>query len=499
MAATPNQHDDHFSLLDYSILKADCLGMEYVVRPHIVEMCETIELCMHGLLPDGKKNLIINIPPRFSKTTTVQNMAEYATGHLPDCEYIFTGYAKGLAEKSTVAIRNNMMAEWYMELFPACRVDKKKATRRDEFETTEGGVIYAVGLDGSVTGYGAGKTRPGFGGALIIDDPIKVSDAHSETMRENAITAYKETLRTRTNSNDTPIIVIMQRVHPHDLCGYLLTEEKDDWHQLIIPAMDEDTGEPLWPQRITKEQLMKMKEVDPFTFYTQYQQRPIQPGGTVIKEEWWNFYTDREEVIKRCSFIAIFADTAYKETDAADYTVLQVWGFEGGRNAYLLEQVREKMEFPELLKATEILWKKWTTNEELVRYGRTAKQLFIEDKASGQSLIQSLELKIGAGNVTAWEPKEFDAPDDKVSKAKEMSWLVYGGCVWLPDPDEIKGCDWVDDQFLREWAEFRVDMGHKHDDQVDASTMATLTWRSMGGGHHVYQPAVEGHDGQKRD
>jgi predicted phage terminase large subunit-like protein len=221
-----------------------------------------------------------------------------------------------------------------------------------------------------------------------------------------------------------------------------------------------------------------MKEVDPFTFWSQYQQMPILPGGGIIKDDWWCYYDDIEEVVKRCSFIGIFADTAYKKTDAADYTVFQVWGFEGIKRAYLLEQVRAKYDFPELMQAANAIWNKWQNHP----LGKNARMMFVEDKASGQSLVQSLGQAIGKNVVEGWLPSEYDAPDDKVSKAKEMAWLVYGGTVWLPNPDTIESAKFIDDEYLPEWREFREDDGHKHDDQIDASTMAVLTWRSMGGG-----------------
>lgn len=462
----------------YGRAKGYKTGQQYIVRPHIQTICTHLEMAVYGQLPDGKQNLIINIPPRHSKTQTVMNMVEQMMGKMPDCEFILTSYAKGLAARNVTMIRNNIKQRWYQEYYPKCQIDKSSGDRMDNFYTTEGGCVYGAGMDGTITGFGAGKTRPGFGGAIIIDDPIKPTDARHPTRRSNCIDFYNQTLKSRRNSHHTPIILIMQRTHPEDLSGYLLAEEREDWHLLDIPAMNMETQEVIWPERITAKQLLTMMEVDPFTFWTQYQQKPINPGGGVIKDGWWNYYDSLEEAIKLSTYIAIFADTAYKKTDAADYTVFQVWGFAGTKHAFLLEQIRAKMDFPELLIAAQAIWKKWQKHP----LGKDAKHFYVEDKASGQSLIQSLALKIGEDVVEAWVPAEYDAPDDKVSRAKEMAWLVYGGTVWLPNPDKVPGAEWIDTEYLPEWREFREDDGHKHDDQIDASTMATLTWRSMGGG-----------------
>lgn len=58
-----------------------------------------------------------------------------------------------------------------------------------------------------------------FGGAIIIDDSIKPEDADSDTIRERVNSRFDSTIRNRTNSRNTPIIVIGQRLHPRDLPG----------------------------------------------------------------------------------------------------------------------------------------------------------------------------------------------------------------------------------------------------------------------------------------
>lgn len=448
----------------------------YEIRSHVAEICKYFMLAMAGALPDGKRNLAITIPPRHSKSMTANNFIEMAMGLLPDCEFILVSYAKELAVRNAVSIRNTMYQDWYKDMFPHCRIDPKTASRMDNFATTEGGKVYASGNDGTITGFGAGKTRKGFGGAIVIDDPIKPKDAKSETMRQSVIDFYNGTLKSRRNSDHTPIILIMQRVHQEDLVGYITKTEPEDWYVLDIPAYDEQTDTVLWPERVSKKDLMKLKEFDPFTYYSQYQQRPIIPGGSIVKEEWWNFYDDLEEVVKRCSFIGIFGDTACKDTDSSDYSVFQTWGFEGSKHAYLLDQHRGKWIYPDLVKNAQIMWDKWQGHP----LGNDARLMFVEDKSSGIGLVQTLNnLDIP---TEGWKPGDYDAPDNKVAKAKEASFMIFGGKVWLPNPDTISSAAWVDNEYLPEWAAFSEDMSHKHDDQVDPTAMALLTWKDMGGG-----------------
>lgn len=49
--------------------------------------------------------------------------------------------------------------------------------RQDYFRTTVGGAVYGVGAEGALTGFGAGRKRPEFGGGIVIDDPIQALDA----------------------------------------------------------------------------------------------------------------------------------------------------------------------------------------------------------------------------------------------------------------------------------------------------------------------------------
>jgi predicted phage terminase large subunit-like protein len=266
--------------------------------------------------------------------------------------------------------------------------------------------------------------------------------------------------------------MIMQRLHPDDPAGYVLKNEKHDWHYIKIPVFTE-AGELIWPGRISADELRTEKEVNPFKYYGQYMQEPTTPGGTILKEEWWNYYTDLEEIVRRCDFILVFGDTAMKKKEANDYSVFQVWGFEGSKRAYLLDQLRGKWEFPELIVASNTIWNKWQDHP----LGKNAKLMFVEDKASGTQLIQFEKEKIP---IEPWVPEDYDSPKDKPSRVQNAAFMVYGDQVWLPDPD-IEGNEWVKD-FVEECSLFRQDDTHSHDDQVDVFTMATLTWRSMGGG-----------------
>jgi len=60
------------------------------------------------------------------------------------------------------------------------------------------------------------------GNLIIIDDPIKLGDAMSESVRTRVIEWYRSTLLSRADDKKAArIILVMQRVHQDDLAGYL--------------------------------------------------------------------------------------------------------------------------------------------------------------------------------------------------------------------------------------------------------------------------------------
>jgi phage terminase large subunit-like protein len=104
--------------------------------------------------------------------------------------------------------------------------------------TEYGGGVYASSAAGQVTGFRAGHMEPGWQGSLIIDDPVKPDDAYSETIRNGVNTRFNETIRSRLAIETTPIVVIMQRIHYHDLSGYLLRGGSgEQWHHLNLPVL----------------------------------------------------------------------------------------------------------------------------------------------------------------------------------------------------------------------------------------------------------------------
>lgn len=231
------------------------------------------------------KRLIINVPPRYSKTElAVINFMAWCFGKAPDSEFIHVSYSATLAANNASQTRNLVLEDAYKRVFPSVKL-REDSKAKDDWRTVDGGVCYSQGTGGTITGFGAGKLRDSFGGAIIIDDPHKASEARSDTIRKSVIEWFQNTLESRTNSPDTPIIVIMQRLHEEDLAGWLLDGGNgEQWEQLELSAIQPD-GTALWPAKHTIEDLNRMELAAPYVFSGQYRQRPSPPAGGFFKPD----------------------------------------------------------------------------------------------------------------------------------------------------------------------------------------------------------------------
>lgn len=255
-------------------------GYEWSDAPHHRLICDALMRVFRGECT----RLIINIPPRYSKTElAVVNFIAWALGHAPDAEFIHVSYAAPLAVENSAKVRAMVQHEHFAALFPGCRL---AGQAKGHWMTTGGGVMYAAGAGGTITGFGAGKDRPSFGGAIIIDDPHKADEARSDVMRQGVIEWFQTTLESRQNApGRTPIILIMQRLHELDLAGWLLGGGNgEQWEHICLPAIQEG-GTALWPEKHDIEALRRMEQAAPYVFAGQYMQRPSPLDGGIFKPD----------------------------------------------------------------------------------------------------------------------------------------------------------------------------------------------------------------------
>lgn len=240
------------------------------------------------------RRLILNLPPRYSKTElSVVNFIAWCLGKNPDSEFLHISYSSDLATGNSWNAREVVQDPTYRQIFPETRL-MPDSKAQGHWRTTEGGVMYAAGFDGTLTGKGAGKMLPPgdtrFAGCLLIDDPHKAGEALSERMLANVRTGFSTTIESRKNSPNTPIVVVMQRLHEDDLAGWLSKGGNgEQWEVVKISVLDED-DEPIWPEKHDRATLQAMEDANPYVFAGQYRQMPAPPAGG-------NFQPSKIEII----------------------------------------------------------------------------------------------------------------------------------------------------------------------------------------------------------
>ena len=430
-------------------------GDGFLPNWHIEAMCHELSKVMRG----ETRRLIISIPPRHLKSIcTSVALPAWVLGHDPTRRIICVSYAQDLAVKHANDTRMVMSTDWYRRIFPGTRIDPAKNTET-EVMTTKRGFRLSTSVGGTLTGRG--------GNLVIIDDPIKPSDAMSDTIRERVNEWCRITLLSRLDDKERDaIILIMQRLHEGDLTGLLL--QQGGWRHLRLPAIAETeerieigpgryhtrrAGELLHPARESQSTLDALKTtMGSAAFSAQYQQSPVPASGNLIDWSWFRWYEAPNPKVEQ---YVISWDTAMKATELSDYSVGTVWGIMCDFY-YLLDLVRLRLDYPALRRKVIEMYHRWHRPNVL-----------IEDAGSGTSLIQDLkEHRIRAVPIRPVA--------DKIVRMAAQSAKIEAGRVLLP-----RHAPWLDD--LR--TEILAFPHGLHDDQVDSIAQA-LRWISRPRPHY---------------
>lgn len=431
------------------------------------------------------KRLVINIPPRHLKSFCISvAFPAWILGQDPSKRIVVASYSEKLALKHSLDCRNLMQNSWFHRIFPRCILSREQ-NEKYKFSTTKNGYRFATSVGGTLTGEG--------GDILIIDDPHSPQQVLSKKYRDRTIDWYRNTFSSRLNDRKNgAIIVVMQRLHRDDLTGYLMDRGKQNWFHLCLPAIFEENkvleignfkkqigvGELLFPERENTKELEQLKnDMGSYFFNAQYQQKPSVSDGGMIKNSWLKKYVG-ERNFKR---IYLSFDTAIKAAINNDPTVCTVWG-ELDANYYLVDVVREWLEYPELKKLAVDLIARWKPVATL-----------IEDKASGQMLLQDLKREMTTAGTNTPSSNTSNAINsstntsgvvssssaishsslisikplrDKISRFAGVTPLFESGRIFIRDNDS-----WLFD-YEYELLSFPQGL---HDDQVD-STSQFLNW-----------------------
>lgn len=464
--------DDHLFFTSYFFKIRE--GIKFKINWHHVLVADVVERIING----QSKNVIINVSPGSSKTEMVViNLIARGLAINHRSRFLHISYSDDLTLLNSKKAKEIIESDEYQELWPIRIADDSRSKKlwNVVLEDKAAGGLYAVSLGGQITGFRAGHMAPGFQGAILIDDPLKVDDAYSATAKEKANRLLVSTVKSRKANPDTPIVIIMQRLAEEDPTGFIKSGEMPgEWEFIEIPAIiddqyvaalpdhiarkvdssvrDEHGRFSYWPYKEPLEDLLQMETLQPYVFAGQYMQRPSPLGGNIIRGAWFGRYTHAPNFVYR----KIFADTAQKTAEHNDYSVFQCWGKTEQGHAYLIDQIRGKWEAPELKRRALAFWAKHTDMENYPPHlWGSIRQMVIEDKASGTGLIQDLRIS-GSIPVVGVERVK-----DKVTRVLDVVGYIEAGRVFLPDDAPFTN------DFVAECEAFTPNDTHAHDDQID--------------------------------
>ena len=244
---------------------------------------------------------------------------------------------------------------------------------------------------------------------LIIDDPHKDwEETRNHDLTDKVYEWYQSVAYTGIEKGGK-LIVLATRWCDHDLTAHILDTE--DWEYLNMPAINE-AGEALWPEQFDLDRLADIREhAGTKVWQCLYQQNPLPDEGKLFKKEYIRYGNPDRRYLKKI----ISWDTASTMSKSSDYSVGVELGLDEQHNIYIIDVIRLKVEFTELVKT--------------INSWGTADTVYIEEKASGIQVMQVLRQEDSRRSFIGKKPKL-----SKEARADFMSPLFEAGKIFFTRP-----------------------------------------------------------------
>lgn len=420
---------------------------------HVECLCDHLQAVKEGDI----QNLIIQVPPGHSKSTIVSQCFPVWTWLTePDARFITCAHSSDLALRDSKRSRDLFQSIWFKEHFADSFTLKADSNQMGRYDNTKGGYRIAT----SIEGRGIGERYR----YLIVDDPHKPTEIGSAPKIAKVTDWWTGTMSSRAESSSSSRIVMHQRLAMNDLIGWILENEGDDYVNIYLPLEYDPTrifwspigwrdprkheGELLWPERISKKELYRLKKVQGiYGFSAQYQQNPVPLEGGIIKSKWCKRYHEKITQVSTFDIMLGSWDLTFDETGDS-YSVGTVWGIRGSQK-FLIAEYRGKWTFPVQLHKVRQMKADWPG----IRY------MLVEKKANGDAVKRSLETEMVVIPVNP----SVTGGGDKVTRLTLCSPEFESGNVLFP---ESNSQPWVE-EFLNEITTFPRG---KFNDRVDSTS-----------------------------
>jgi predicted phage terminase large subunit-like protein len=457
-------------------------GIQFIASWHIEAICEHLEAISAGEL----RKLLINIPPRHSKSTIVSVMFPmWEWLAQPEQKYLCASYSGNLSIRDNLKARRLIQSPWYQERWGHMFTLAGDQNAKQRFENDKTGYRLATSVGGTATGEG--------GSRLILDDPHSAQEAQSDTMRETALEWFDVVWSTRLNDpKRDAMITIMQRLHERDISGHII-DDIGGWEHLMIPAewdgkrrkttlgtYDPRTkvGELICPERFGPREVTELKQLlGVYGTAGQLQQDPQPAQGGILKTKHIQLWP-HDKGLPQFEYVLQSYDCAFTEKSSGDPTACTVWAMfthEGQRQVMLIDAWDDHLSYPELrekaIKGWQTEYGGPTKHMPFVR-ARRPDRVLVEAKASGQSLLQ--DLRLARVPAIGYNPGNAD----KVSRAHQAAPTLELEVVWVPESGKNHGhpVSWAS-AFMKQLNKFPV---AEHDDYVDTFTQAIIYLKNDG-------------------
>jgi predicted phage terminase large subunit-like protein len=419
--------------------------------PHLAFYVAQLDRVTRGEI----NRLMVSMPPRHGKTESgTIRYPVYRIERDPETRVIMGAYNATLAQKFSRKARRIARDR-------GIGLSTERAAVED-WETTAGGGVRAVGVGTGVAGHGADL--------IVLDDPTKSrEEAESEAYRDRLFEWYTDDIYTRLEPGGS-IVLTQTRWHVADLSGCILdSDDGPNWTVINLPAVAEvddplgrEVGEPLCPERYDADALADRRRVlGEDGFVSLFQGRPRPAEGGRFKSSWFRYWEatpegfyrlnhhDRDPEIVRPKLCSVFAtvDSAVSEKTSADYTVISTWAVTRRADLLLLDRVRDRLNDPDAIEAMKRVHERWKPG-----------YFAVESNGVGKARAQN-------ARAAGLPVREVEVHTDKIARSGTAVVRCEAGQIFWPLDERHT--------WLREWEREHLDFpGAPHDDQVDTTSLA---------------------------